>query len=217
MTTLATKSESAGAAGIILHAPARYDFLLWLLTLGRETAFREKILRFAALLPGESVLDIGCGTGTLAITAKRQVGPAGAVSGVDPSPEMLARAEKKARRAGVEVSFKNGLAQSLPFPAAQFDVVLSTVMLHHLPKISRREMAGEVRRVLKPGGRVLVIDFGQAGHNKKSIVDHIHGRHGRVDLKEVVDLLSSVGLTVSESGAVGLRGLHFVVATVPCV
>jgi ubiquinone/menaquinone biosynthesis C-methylase UbiE len=216
MTTIATRSESAGAAGIILHAPARYDFLLWLLTLGRETAFREKLLRFAALQPGESVLDIGCGTGTLAIAAKRQVGPTGAISGVDASPEMLARAEKKARRLGVEVSFKNGLAQSLPFPAAQFDVVLSTVMLHHLPKSSRREMTGEVRRVLKPGGRALVIDFGRAGHNKKSIFDHIHGRHGRVDLKEVVDLLSSAGLRISESGAVGMRGLHFVVATVPC-
>src|SRR5215472_5986425 len=113
MTTLATKSESAGAAGIILHAPVRYDFLLWLLTLGRETAFREKMLRFAALQPGESALDIGCGTGTLAIAAKRQVGPAGTVSGTDASPEMLARAEKKARRLCVEVSFKKGTAQSL--------------------------------------------------------------------------------------------------------
>jgi SAM-dependent methyltransferase len=75
------------------------------------------------------------------MAAKRQVGPAGAVSGVDASPEMLARAEKKARRLGVEVSFQNGLAQSLPFPAAQFDVVLSTVMLHHLPKSSRRRMS----------------------------------------------------------------------------
>jgi ubiquinone/menaquinone biosynthesis C-methylase UbiE len=215
MTTIATRSETTGPAGIILHAAARYDFLLWLLTLGRETAFREKMLRFAVLQPGESVLDIGCGTGTLAIAAKRQVGPTGAVSGVDASSEMLARAEKKARRLGVEVSFKCGSAQSLPFSAAQFDVVLSTMMLHHLPKSSRREMAGEVRRVLKPGGRVLVIDFGRTGQNKKSIFDHIHGRHGRVDLKEVVDLLSSAGLRISEGGAVGMRGLHFVVATVP--
>jgi ubiquinone/menaquinone biosynthesis C-methylase UbiE len=216
MTTIATRNESAGAAGIILHAAARYDFLLRLLTLGRETVFREKLLRFAALQWGESVLDIGCGTGTLAIAAKRQVGPAGAVSGVDASPEMLTRAEKKARRSGLEVSFKNGLAQSLPFPAARFDVVLSTVMLHHLPKNSRREMAAEVRRVLKPGGRVVVIDFGRTGQDRKSIFDHIHGRHGRVDLQEVVDLLTSAGLKIYGSGAVGMRGLHFVVATVPC-
>lgn len=216
MTTIATRNESAGAPGIILHAATGYDLLLWLLTLGRETSFREKMLRFAALQAGESVLDIGCGTGTLAIAAKRQVGPAGMVSGVDASPEMLDRAEKKARRLSVEVSFKDGSAQSLPFPAAQFDVVLSTMMLHHLAKSSRQQMAGEVRRVLKPGGRALVIDFGRTEHNKKSIFDHIHGGHGRVDLKEVVDLLSSAGLRISESGAVGMRGLHFIIATIPC-
>jgi ubiquinone/menaquinone biosynthesis C-methylase UbiE len=215
MSAIATKRENNGAAGIILHAAARYDFLLWLLTIGKETAFREKMLRFAALQSGESVLDIGCGTGTLAIAAKPQVGPAGAVSGVDASPEMLARAERKARRLGLEVSFKNGSAQCLPFRATQFDVVLSTMMLHHLPKSARREMAGEVRRVLKPGGRVLVIDFGRTSQNKTSIFDHIHGRHGRVDLEEVVDLLSSAGLRISESGATGMRGLHFVVAAVP--
>ena len=140
MTTVATRSERAGAPGIILRAPVRYDFLLWLLTLGREGAFRKKLLGFAGLQPGESVLDIGCGTGTLAIAAKRQVGPAGAVAGVDASAEMLARATDKAKRTGVEVSFRSGLAQSLPFPAAQFDVVLSTVMLHHLPKSVRPEM-----------------------------------------------------------------------------
>ena len=215
MTTIATRNESAGTPGIILHAAAGYDLLLWLLTLGREASFRDKMLRFAALQPGESVLDIGCGTGTLAIAAKRQVGRAGVVSGVDASAEMLARAEKKARSLGVEILFKNGSAQSLPFSAAQFDVVLSTMMLHHLPKSSRREMAGEVHRVLKPGGRVLVIDFGRTGQNKRSIFDHIHGRHGRVDLKEVGDLIRSAGLRISESGAAGMRGLHFVVATVP--
>lgn len=63
---------------------------------------------------------------------------------------------------------------------------------------------------------MLVIDFGRTGQNKKSIFDHIHGHHGRVDLQEVVDLLNSAGLRISESGAVGTRGLHFVVATVPC-
>jgi len=66
--------------------------LVWLLTGGREHAFREKILYFARLQPGESVLDVGCGTGSLAIRAKQQVGPTGEVTGLDASPEMLARA-----------------------------------------------------------------------------------------------------------------------------
>src|SRR5262249_6889416 len=146
--------------GKVLHAAAAYDILIWLVTLGRERAFREKMLRLAHLEPGESVLDVGCGTGTLAIAAKRQVGTAGTVHGVDASPEMIARAEKKARKAGVKVAFKNAFAQSLPFPDAKFDVVLSTVMLHHLPQTARQELAIEIRRVLRPGGRVLAIDFG---------------------------------------------------------
>src|SRR5437879_13713515 len=102
--------------------------------LGREGAFREKVLRLARLQPGEAVLDVGCGTGTLAIAAKRQVGPTGTVYGVDASPEMLARAGKKARKAGVEIFFKNGLVEALPFPDAHFAAVLSTVMLHQLPR-----------------------------------------------------------------------------------
>src|SRR6266542_5764472 len=126
---MADLNARAGATGRILHAAATYDLLVWLFTLGRERAFREKILRLARLEPGESVLDVGCGTGTLAITAKRLIGPTGAVYGIDASLEMLARAGKKARKAGLEVVFKNGLVQALPFADAQFDAVLSTVML----------------------------------------------------------------------------------------
>jgi len=134
MTKSLEKSETAGKPGLVLHAAATYDLLIWLVTLGRERAFREKMLRLAHLKTGEAVLDVGCGTGSLAIAAKRQVGAAGTVCALDASPEMIARAEKKARRAGADVVFKKALAQSLPFPDAQFDVVLTTIMLHHLPK-----------------------------------------------------------------------------------
>jgi ubiquinone/menaquinone biosynthesis C-methylase UbiE len=104
------------------------------------------MLRPAHLQPGEAVLDVGCGTGTLAIAAKRQVGPTGTVCGLDASPEMITRAEKKAWKAGADVAFKKAFAQSLPFPDAQFDVVLTSIMLHHLPGSARREVAGEFRR-----------------------------------------------------------------------
>ena len=206
------RKEKPGTNGLILHAAAGYDLLVWFLTLGRERTFRERMLRPAHLRPGESVLDMGCGTGTLAILAKRQVGSAGGVCGIDASPEMIARARKKASRAGVDVSFQNGFAQSLPFPEARFDVVLTTIMLHHLARKARADLAAEARRVLKPGGRVLAIDFAGTARNGKGFVDHIH-RHGHVELKEIIALFRGAGLTIAESGSIGVRDLQFVVAT----
>ena len=148
-----------GVTGLTLHAAAAYDLAVWLMTLGRARALWEKILGLAGPRPGEAVLDVGCGTGSLALAAKRQVGPGGDVYGIDASPEMLARADRKAKKAGLDVVFRHAAAQSLPFPDAQFDIVLSTIMLHHLPRKAREQCALEIRRVLKPGGRVLAVDF----------------------------------------------------------
>jgi ubiquinone/menaquinone biosynthesis C-methylase UbiE len=216
MTKTEGIKESPSKTGLVLHEAVFYDLFIWLLTLGREGALREGMLHLAHLRPGESVLDVGCGTGTLAIAAKRQVGTTGTVYGVDASPEMTARAEKKARKAGVEVIFKKAFVQKLPFPDAQFDVVLTTVMLHHLPRPARQELAIEMRRVLKPGGRVLAIDFGGTDRNRRTFLDHFHRRHGHVDLKDMIELLNDAGLNIAESGAVGMRDLNFVIATAPC-
>src|SRR5713101_5074833 len=128
---------AASSVGLVVHWAARYDLLVTLLTLGRERRFRERLLEPARLESGESVLDIGCGTGTLAIAAKRRVEPSGVVRGIDASPEMIARAQRKADKAGADIAFEIAPAQLLPFPDAQFDVVLSTVMLHHLPRSGR--------------------------------------------------------------------------------
>ena len=84
------------------------------MTRGREQAFRAEQLDIAGVGEGQAVLDVGCGTGTLAIAAARRVGPRGSAIGVDPSPEMVARATGKARRAGVAVTFLPGAAQALP-------------------------------------------------------------------------------------------------------
>ena len=79
----------------------------------------------------------------------------------------------------------------------------------------REQAAAEMRRVLKPGGRVLVVDFG-GNTAKKSLLDHFHRRHGHVAQSDILALLGEAGLKIIESGAVGVRDLHFVLAAVPC-
>jgi hypothetical protein len=87
-------------------------------------------------------------------------------------------------------------------------------MLHHLPRAARQQCAREMRRVVKSGGRVLVVDFGVAGRRRRGLLTHFH-RHGRVERDEVISVLCDAGLTVVESGAVGVWDLHFVLAAVP--
>lgn len=196
---------------MIVHWAARYDLLIWLLTLGREGRFRKRLLAPARLQLGESVLDVGCGTGTLAIAAKRQVGSSGSAFGIDPSPEMIARARSKASKAKSDVAFDIALAEALPFPDARFDVVLSTVMLHHLRRSVREQAVREMKRVLKPGGRLLAVDFAGASSNGKGPLAHFH-RHGHVRPQDLVDLVSDTGLRIVESGPLRMWALHFVLA-----
>ena len=160
------------------------------------------------------MLDVGCGTGSLAIAAKRQVGPTGRVDAIDASPQMIERARKKARKRHADVAFHLAPAEALPFSDARFDVVVSTVMLHHLPRQARQLCAGEIRRVLKPGGRVLVIDFGSPSGARRTLIGHFH-RHGHSKLEDNIGLLTAVGLQTVESGAVGMKNLQFVIAARP--
>jgi ubiquinone/menaquinone biosynthesis C-methylase UbiE len=203
-------TTAPATTGRVLHWAAPYDLLVWLVTHGRSRAFRERLVDLARLASGESVLDVGCGTGSLAIAANRRLGADGKVFGIDASPEMIARATSKAARAGVDASFKTAVAEALPFPDAQFDVVLSTLMLHHLPRKVRQQCAREIRRVLKPQGRVLVVDFAQA-QSRSGLLAHFH-RHGHVDPHDVVALLEEARFRCVESGPVGVRSLHFVLA-----
>lgn len=209
------QSANLRTTGIILHRARLYDTFLWLVSLGRERTYREKTLDLVNLRPGDFVLDIGCGTGTLAIAAKRRVGPGGRVWGVDASPEMLARARKKANKAGAEITFERGIVEALPFPDCQFDAVLSTVMLHHLGRPARQQSAQEVRRVLKPGGRVLAVDFAEPTEGSRGLLDHFH-HHGYLNFQDLAALFTQAGLNVAQSGVVGIGNLQFVLASVPC-
>jgi ubiquinone/menaquinone biosynthesis C-methylase UbiE len=204
-------SSGRGTIGAVVSWAAGYDFLIWLVTLGRERRFRDRLLRPAHLKPGESVLDVGCGTGSLAIAAKRHVGAGGSVYAIDASVPMIVRARHKAKKAGAQVTFESGIAQSLPFPDNRFDVVLNTVMLHHLPRKAREECVREMRRVLKPGGRLLAVEFGGDAPHWKGPIAHLH-KHGQIKPRELADLMSGAGLEVVEKGGLGIWDLQFVLA-----
>jgi SAM-dependent methyltransferase len=106
------QQTAPGTHGLVLHWAARYDLLAWLLTHGREREMREAIIRHASLETGNDVLDIGCGTGTLAIAATRHVGTTGVVTGIDASPAMIARANRKAGKAGARATFQLAVAEN---------------------------------------------------------------------------------------------------------
>jgi len=129
--------------------------------LGTAEIHRQIIDR-ATLRDDHRVLDIGCGTGTLVITLAR-MHPEVDVVAIDPDPKALARARRKAERAGVAVRFDQGFADALPYEDGGFDRVLSSFMFHHLPPEAKASTLLEVRRVLRPGGRLHLVDFG-AGH-----------------------------------------------------
>jgi ubiquinone/menaquinone biosynthesis C-methylase UbiE len=144
--------------GSTIRWASHYDMVVKLLTLGTENALRARTIRQASLQRGEHVLDVGCGTGTLTLLAKDQVGAQGRVYGIDAAPEMIAFAQQKAHAQARDVIFQTEAIEAMTFPDASFDVVLSSAMFHHLPSDLKRPGLAEIYRVLKPGGRLLIVD-----------------------------------------------------------
>lgn len=212
---MATESAMPQRIGAVLHSPVLYDAIVWFALHGRERHLRQRLLELSGLRAGESVLDVACGTGTLAVRAKEIAGSRGTVCGVDASAEMLSRARSKAAKARVDVRFENATAQALPFPDSSFDLALGTMMLHHLGRIAREAFAGELRRVVRPGGRVLLVDFARSEARPKRFWTHFSHGHGHVELAQIVELLEGAGFQLIESGAVGIKQLHFALASAP--
>lgn len=124
----------------------------------RETAWRPHLAREVLEDDPDDVLDMGCGTGTLAIALAGPGRPR--VTGIDGDAEILEIARAKDGAQGVE--FVQGLANELPFAESSFDRVVTSLLLHHLDPAVKRAALGEARRVLRPGGRLHVADFGRS-------------------------------------------------------
>jgi demethylmenaquinone methyltransferase/2-methoxy-6-polyprenyl-1,4-benzoquinol methylase len=129
-----------------------YDWVNRVMSFGTGHIYRRQALRRMGLTTGMRVLDIGCGTGVIAQHAANIVGPQGCVIGLDPSIGMLRAAVRQ--RAPLAVQ---GLGECLPFMAGSFDVLTMGYALRHVSDLSLAFR--EYRRVLKPGGRVLLLEL----------------------------------------------------------
>lgn len=134
-----------------------YDFLNHLLSFDIDKKWRRKAFTMVPAVEGKKVLDVACGTGDFALEAVRR--GARSVSGVDPSVEMLRIAEQKRRKRfpSAQVDFKEGNAEELPFETASFDVVTAAFGVRNFGDLPKGLL--EMRRVLAPGGTVLILEF----------------------------------------------------------
>ena len=133
-----------------------FDFAMSLIGLGK--GFKKDLVAKMGVKDGQSIIDIGCGTGVLAVEAKKMF-PRSKVVGIDPDKPALEIAKARAKRENVEVDFTFGSAKKLPLKTETFHVAVSTLAFHHMPAAVKKKAAKEAFRVLKRGGKFCLFDF----------------------------------------------------------
>lgn len=195
--------------------PARaYEVMSTLLFAGRRRRVFTRLVELSGARPGDRVLDVGCGPGYLTRLAAGAVGPGGTALGIDPSPTVIRYAQRVTRQDNC--AFQLGVAEALEAPEASFDVVVSSLMIHHLPDDLRPRAITEILRVLRPGGRLLIADFRPPGSR---VGGHLIGalagpamQHNPIHLLEPV--IRDAGFAVQDRGDLH-PFLHYVTATRP--
>ncbi|ORX02538.1 SAM-dependent methyltransferase [Mycobacterium triplex] len=183
------------AAGHDAFLPG-YDLMSRLFGLRRV---HQRLIDQADLTNGQRILEIGCGTGNLTIRAKRAY-PGAEVIGSDPDPLALRRSQRKAKQL-TGIRFEQAYAQRLPYDDGQFDRVLSSMMLHHLHTDAKTDAAAEIFRVLRPGGRLHLVDMGGNMTPEDGLAARLvrHSPHATGNLGDAIPrLLSSAGLDCTE-------------------
>jgi ubiquinone/menaquinone biosynthesis C-methylase UbiE len=183
------------AAGRDAFLPG-YDLMSRLFGLHRV---HQRLIDQAELADGQRVLEIGCGTGNLTIRTKRSH-PGAEVVGSDPDPLALKRARRKVERL-TGIRFEQSYAQRLPYEDGEFDRVLSSMMLHHLDSDAKTEAAAEVFRVLRPGGRLHLVDMGGNMAADDGLAARLirHSPHATGNLGDAIPrLLASAGFDCTE-------------------
>lgn len=198
----------------VIRSAGWYDRFVNLATGGKRATLRRASIAQAQLAPGEQVLEVGCGTGDLALLAAAEVGATGRVVGIDPSPEMIAVAQHKASHANASVDFIVQPAEAMSFADASFDVVLSSLMMHHLPPHLKQPALREIGRVLAPNGRLLIIDLRRPESLPGRVITHLL-MHGQMQfgVQDLPLLLQQTSFRVRRMGDLPVWNLGFIEAS----
>jgi ubiquinone/menaquinone biosynthesis C-methylase UbiE len=185
-----------------------YDSYMRKATFGRERILRDMTISLAGVKAGDSVLEVGCGTGTLTLAAKRKAGPFGKVFGIDIIPGMIELSKQKAAQANEQITFQLGSIDDIPFPANHFDVVLCSFMIYHMSETTRRKGIAEIHRVLKPNGHLLVLDMVSPRRTlPRVIAQRLFDGMLRDNLQDLLELMEASGFSNIESGQAKFRVL----------
>ena len=197
--------------GRTIRWAGHYDLVVKVLTLGKERKLRAETIQLAAVSKGETVLDVGCGTGTLTLLAKAEAGETGKVYGIDASPEMIAVARQKAVQKRQAVEFQTGVIEALPFSDKSVDVVLCSMMAHHLPPDLKQRGLAEIYRVLKPVGRLVVVDMKRPETliQRFGILTLAH-HELKTDVRDLLPIMEKLGFVSIQSGSMSWKALGFV-------
>ncbi|GAA5058621.1 SAM-dependent methyltransferase [Thermocatellispora tengchongensis] len=192
------KGHHGHAGGVIDH-PRAYEIFSVLGYAGRRREVFARLATIAGLRAGHRVLDVGCGTGYLSRLISPAAGHDGGVTGVDPSPKMIEYARE---RAPANCEYIVGEGQALDLPDSAFDLVISTLAVHHIPEDGRAAAVREMFRVLRPGGRLLIAEYRPPSSRLgRLIAGALTGPAMRHDLRhDLIGWVTDAGFRIDATG-----------------
>ena len=180
--------------GDVFMAPRLYDAMSGVFTGGKRDGLFDRAASALDIDDPQLLVDIGCGTGALTMALARRF-PQSATRGIDPSSEMVGRARHVADRAGLDIDFSVGSAQTLDVDDETASAVSFSLSLHHIPAADRPLALAEAHRVVVPGGKILIVEFDPVG-----LLGRAFSLHGD-DIAAELDIANAL----VDAGFVGVR------------